>query len=157
MMLCCMLPTLFRGQSTPETKESDSWYVSYGIQEAYNAITEEVDVWRERAEIRRSKNRFSFLSLKKSAFFVVDEAVPPKLYRVNDEQSGNISFEFTEVEGGGTSVKSMYDSKSRALVQGLKAKMPTKIPASGPKVCPSCGREIMPDFKVCPFCGTRIR
>lgn len=157
LMLCCMLPTLFRQPSKPqETDESDSWYVAIAVQEAYDAVVKEVDAWRERAETRK-KGMFSFLSFRKPKYFVVDQASPPRLYRIKDEQAGSVSFELTEVADGGTSIKSTYDSKARALIQNFKAKMPVKIPASGPKVCPTCGKEMMPDFKVCPFCGTKVK
>ncbi len=157
LLICCMLPTLFRQPQAPqETSESDSWYVTYGIQDAYDAVVKEVDSWRERAETRK-KNRFASLSFRKPQYFVVDQSNSPRLYRVKDVQAGNVSFELTEVEGGGTAIKSTYDSKARALVQDFKAKMPVTIPSSGPKVCPTCGKELMPDFKVCPFCGTKVR
>jgi len=157
LLLCCMLPTLFRGQQQAprETSESDSWYVTYGLQETYDTVVKEVDAWRERAE-NRKKGIFSFLS-KRPIYFDVDQANPPRLYRVKDSQAGSVSFELTEVEGGGTSIKSTFDSRARALIQDLKAKMPVTIPSSGPKVCPTCGKELMPDFKVCPFCGAKAR
>jgi len=158
LLLCCMLPMLFRQPSQPqETSDSDSWYVTYGIQDAYDAVVKETDEWRERAALKKSRSMFSLFSRKKRASFIIDQAVPPRLYRVKDEEVGNISFELMEVEGGGTSIKSTYDSRGRALIQNFKAKMPVRIPASGPKNCPTCGKEMMPDFKACPYCGTKIR
>jgi len=160
LLLCCMLPMLFQrpsgGESPQVTAETDALYVSYGIQEAYDAIVKEVDGWRENAS-RRPRGRFSFLSRKKPVIFVVDQNVAPRLYRVRDDQVGEISFELTEVGEGGTSIKSTYGSKARTLIQDFRARMPSKIPSSGPKVCPTCGKEMMPDFKTCPYCGTRIR
>lgn len=157
-----MLPSLFRkpDQKSQGTIETDTWYVSYGAQESYDAIVKEADEWRKQAAIKKSKNRFSFLtnflSRKEPAFFVVDQEAPPRLYRLNDEKAGEITFELAEVEEGGTSIKSTYNSTVRALMQDFKAKMPIKIPAFGQKVCPSCGNKMMPDFKTCPFCGTEL-
>lgn len=160
MMLCCMLPTLFRqpSQAAQEASESDFWYVGDGTKEAYDTIVKEVDGWRENAEEKRSKGMFSSLRRKKQTSFGVDQAIPPRLYRVKDPERGEISFELTEVDEGGTSIKSTYDSRARVLIQNFKAKMPVKIPAStAPKVCPSCGKTMMPEFKTCPFCGTKLR
>lgn len=106
--------------------------------------------------MRRSKGIFSFLK-RNPIIFTIDQVIPPRLYRVKDEELGEISFELSEVEDGGTSVKSIYDYKARALVQGLKAKMPVRVPSSAPKTCPSCGREMQSDFKSCPYCGSKLR
>ena len=159
-----MLPMLFQGrggsQPLQDTIESDYWYVTYGPQEAYDIIVKEADDWREMA-LLRPKGRFSFLtsflSRKKPAPFVVDQETPPRLFRLRDDRVGEISFELSEVGEGGTSVKATYRSAARRLVQDLRAKMPVKVPASGPKTCPTCGKEMMPDFKTCPYCGTKIR
>lgn len=120
-------------------------------------IVREVDDWRNRATSRRSKGIFSFLSGKKREIFRVEKANAPRLYRVKDEEIGEISFELTEVEDGGTAVKSTYDYKARALIQDLKAKTPVRVPSSAPKTCPSCSREMLPDFRNCPYCGTKLR
>ena len=167
LVLCCVMPTLFRqpGQSVQLGNEFDSWYVNYGIQEAYETITEEVAEWREQTKIRKSRSRFaflsgSFLSRRKRSFFEVDQEVQPKLYRVHDDERGEISFELTEVEEGGTSIKASYGSKARMLIQDLKTKMPVKIPAVAPStipnICPACGKKMMPDFSTCPYCGTKL-
>lgn len=158
LMICCMLPTLMRGggSSTPQqTNETDSWFVTYNIQEAYDTVVKEVDAWRQRAE-NSKKGKFN-IQIRKPKYFVVEQSNSPRLYRVNDPNGGVVSFELTEFEGGGTAIKATYDSKSRALIQDFKAKMPVTIPASGPKNCPTCGKELLPDFKVCPFCGTKVR
>lgn len=157
LLLCCMLPMMFRQpQSSRPSFETDSWFVTYDIQEAYDAIIKETDEWRKKAEERKSKSRFSFLSRRKPMIFIVDEAVAPRLYRVRDNRAGEISFELTEVGDGGTSIKATYDLRAKSLIQNFKAKLPVKIPASGSKTCPSCGKEIMPDFKTCPYCGEKL-
>lgn len=150
---------LFRGQSggsSQKTSENDSWYVTYGIQEAYDTIVKEAEAWKEKAASRK-KGMFSFLSGRKPSPFVVEKEVSPRLYRLRDSDVGEISFELTELEGGGTSIKSTYDRNARSLIQDLRARMPGRIPASGPKVCPSCGKEMLPDFTTCPYCGTKLR
>ncbi|MFH0897805.1 MAG: zinc ribbon domain-containing protein [Candidatus Bathyarchaeota archaeon] len=153
-----MLPTLFRQpQGSQGGSESDSWYVITSIQETYDAIVKETDQWRNQATAKKSRGIPSFLSRKKEEPFSIDQEASPRLYRVKDRERGDISFELTEVEGGGTSIKSTYDSRARVLIQNFKAKLPAKIPSTGPKVCPSCGKEVMPEFKTCPYCGTKLK
>jgi hypothetical protein len=157
-----MIPLLFRGQgqggSAPQTNsESDTWYVTYGIQEAYDAIVKETDEWREKAENKpKSRLSFSFLSRRTPLNFVIDQAVSPRLYRLKDDQSGEISFELIEVEEGGTTIKATYQGRARSLIQNFKAQMPVKILGSNIRVCPSCGKDLRPDFKTCPYCSANL-
>ena len=144
------------GSSQQTTIESDSWYVTYGIQEAYDAIVKETDDWRDKTAIKRSKSRLSFLSSRTPQNFVVDQDVSPRLYRLKDDQVGTVSFELIEVEDGGTSIKATYQGKAKSLVQNFKAKMPVKIFGSNVRVCPSCGKDMRPDFKNCPYCGANL-
>ena len=159
LMLCCMMPSMFKGQSSQpqETSESDSWYVNLGIQDAYDNIVKEAEDWRTKAQSGRKKGMFSFLSRKKSMIFVENEVAAPRLYKLKDDAVGDISFELTEVDEGGITIKTTYTSKARSLIQNLRAKMPASIPSAGPKVCPSCGKEMMPEFKMCPFCGAKLK
>jgi len=158
-----MIPFLFRQPSQPQVmSESDTWFVTSGTEATYNVIVEEIDNWRERAMMKKTQSGglasiSRLFSRKQPEFFVVDQSVPPRLYRVKDNEVGEISFELTEVEGSGTSIKSTYNAKARTLIQNLKAKMPAKVPGAGPKVCPSCGKEMLPEFKVCPYCGSKIK
>jgi len=149
---------LFGGQggSSQQTTESDSWYVTSGIQETYDAIVNETDDWRDRAAVKSSKSRLSFLTRRTPQNFIVDQAVSPRLYRLKDDQAGTVSFELIEVEDGGTAIKATYQGKARSLIQNFKAKMPVKILGSNTKVCPSCGKDMEPDFKTCPYCGATL-
>ncbi|MCW3987847.1 MAG: zinc-ribbon domain-containing protein [Candidatus Bathyarchaeota archaeon] len=149
---------LFRGQggSSQQTTESDSWYVTYEIQEAYDAIVNETDDWRDRAAVKSSKSRLSFLTRRTPQNFIIDHAVSPRLYRLKDDQVGTVSFELIEVEDGGTVIKATYQGKAKSLIQNFKAKMPVKILGSNVRVCPSCGKEMEPDFKTCPYCGATL-
>lgn len=159
LLLCCMLPMLFRGgsqQTAQQRTETDSWYVTYAIQDTYDTIVKESDEWRRRAASRKKKGWLSFLSRREPVVFEVDQSVPPRLYRLKDDQMEEVSFELTEVAEGGTSVKTTYGTRARSLIQDLRAKMPVNVPASTTKVCSSCGKQMKPDFAVCPFCGTKI-
>ena len=123
-------------------------------------IDKEADEWRQQAEKKKPKSRFSFLtkflSRKEPAFFVVDQEVPPRLYRLRDDEAGEITFELAEVEEGGTTVKATYEGRARSLVQNFKAKMPVKILGANVRTCPSCGKDMRPEFKSCPYCGSKL-
>jgi len=88
--------------------------------------------------------------------FVAKEAISPRLYRMND-RSGPIYFELTEVEGGGTVVKTTYNSSIKGRMAKFKAGLPLKIPATpiGNR-CPSCGKPVLPEFILCPYCGEKL-
>lgn len=165
LTLCLVLIAIPRrpAQDPQEKRESDSWYITCGIQEAYDAIAEEAEEWRKTTESRKPKSRFSFPSRKKPTPFVVNKADPPTHYAVDIAERGEISFELTQVTKDGTLVRLAYDSRARRLIQNFKAKRyltpltPIRVPPSAPNVCPSCGKEILPDFNLCPFCGTKLR
>lgn len=158
LALCCMLPMLFQRPKggTEQAAESDSWYFGGGIQEAYDTIVKEVDEWRAKS-MSRKQGMFSSLTGKKRKAFTVVKEAPPRLLRVNDEEVGETAFELTEVDTSSTFVKATYDPKARALIQDFKAKIPIQVQASAPNVCPSCGKEMLPEFKICPYCETKLR
>ena len=156
--MCCLAPSLLRSQSRAprDVTRSDTWSVTSEIQETYDQIVKEVDDWQEKALLTPPKGRFSFLSRNKRPNFIVDEANPPRLYRLKDKQMGSPSFELAEIVDGGTFVTATYNSKLASLVQDLKAKM-LIVPSTRSNTCPSCGKEMMPDFKSCPYCGKKLQ
>lgn len=134
LIACCVVPGFMEGRSSPTygSWETDSWFVTYDIQKAYDTIVKEVEDWRETAVLKRpteKKSRFSFLEKKKNPIiFAVDNEVSPRLYRLKDDVVGEISFELSEAIGGGASIKATYHGISRPMIQDFKAKMPIKTP-----------------------------
>jgi hypothetical protein len=161
LMLCCMMPMMFRGgqsggQQEGSKEENDSWYVTTNPQETYDHIVKETDEWREGATAKRKPGRLSFLSRKKPVIFVVDDAVPMRLYRLQDDRAGEITFELTEAVNEGTLVKATYNIPARKIIQNFKAELPTRALTTTQSICPSCGKEIQPDFTTCPYCGEKL-
>ena len=161
LMLCCMMPMMFRGgqsggQQQGSQEESDSWYVTTNAQETYDTIVKETDEWRESATAKRKPGRFSFLSRTKPVIFVVDDAVPMRLYRLRDDRAGEITFELTEAVNGGTLVKTTYNTPARRIIQNFKADLPIRGLSTSKSSCPSCGREVQPDFATCPYCSEKL-
>ena len=73
------------------------------------------------------------------------------------DRTGPIYFELTDVEGGGTVVKTEYNFSIKSLMARFKAGLPLKIPAApiGNR-CPACGKSVLSEFSLCPYCGEKL-
>ena len=89
--------------------------------------------------------------------FVLTESIPPRLLKYSDVAQGNISFEFTETEVGGTTILVNYYPILKDKVQRMKAHYPLKIPFTAGTPCTACGKPVLPDFKGCPYCGQKLK
>jgi hypothetical protein len=160
LLLCCMLPQLMkRGQGSAgstTTAESDVWFTSYKSDEAFELVKKEIDNWRQQSLETTKPPRFSLRKAPKERF-TVTQSLPPRLYRVSDPIEGEIAFEFTETEVGGTAVRVNFNASSRSRVQTFRASLPIKTPYAAGIPCNACGRPVLPDFVVCPFCGQKLK
>ncbi|HUS78330.1 MAG TPA: zinc ribbon domain-containing protein [Patescibacteria group bacterium] len=141
-----------------------SWYTTLVVEDAYSAVVEESDTWRE--EDKRNAERISsslayraptLLSGRRAGDrFEAAEEIPPRLYRMQN-RTGPIYFELINVAEGGTVVKATYPSSIRARVMRFKATQPLEIPRIplGTR-CPSCGQAVLPEFSLCPYCGEEM-
>ena len=166
-IICCAIaiPLISRsggGQSSrPHAGESDIWYTTQNIDEAYETINNEVDSWREKAVEEDAKPK-SFVSKltgggKKGPRFVVKESIAPRLITIGDPILGATYFELTEVEEGGTTVKASYSSAAKNQIVEFKARSPLKIPRVPiGNSCPSCGKAVLSEFTLCPYCGQKL-
>jgi hypothetical protein len=158
-----MIPMFMRGgggggQPAEGRAEFDDWFTSLEINQAFESVVEETDKWRKEVEEKKPGTMEKIVNtFRKSKVerYIVNESVSPRLYRIADRQEGIMSFEFTEVEQGGTSIKATYTgSRARRRIQTFKASMPAKLTSPGRgKFCSICGKPIQPDFKSCPYCG----
>lgn len=166
-IICCVIaiPLLSRsggGQpSQAPTGESDLWFTTRNIDEAYETINKEVDSWRVKAEEEDAKPK-SFISRltrgrKKGPRFVIKETIAPRLITIGDSVVGTIYFELIEVEEGGTTVKASYGSAAKKQIVDFKARSPLKIPRVPiGNNCPSCGKAVLREFALCPYCGQKL-
>jgi hypothetical protein len=167
LILCFMLMGQGRGgggkgDSTNETV-SESWYTPKDNETTYKTIEAAVTEWRKESEEKRETSKGVLSSLggllgggKPMDRFIVKETIPPRLYRLSDS-TGPIYFELTEVEGGGSVVKTTFNSGIKNKMAKFKASLPLKIPATpiGNR-CPACGKPVLPEFNLCPYCGEKI-
>jgi hypothetical protein len=160
LLLCCMMPMLMRrGQGTagPSTPgESDVWFTTYKSDEAFELVKKEVDNWRQQSLESMKPSRFSLRKIPKERF-TVTQSLPPRLYRLSDPLEGEVAFEFTETEIGGTSIRVNFQSPARARVQTFRASLPIKQPFAAGKPCTACGKPVLPDFVACPYCGQKLK
>jgi len=169
ILLCVMLMGQGRGggggggRGTAQETVSESWYTGQDIGTTYKTIETAVTEWRKEAEEKREASKGVLSSLKGALGgggpkerFVVEETIPPRLYKMSDP-TGPIYFELTEVEGGGAVVKATFSSELRSKMAKFKAGLPLKIPANpvGNR-CPTCGKAVLPEFNLCPYCGEKI-
>ena len=163
LLLCCMLPMLMRQPQSSAlgiSTEMDIWFTGYTPQEAFDAVIKTVDALREKAmSLPPKKSRNPFLRKKgPEAKYVVDQADPPKLYKVSDKNDGPLVFDISEAEGGGTMVKTTFTPRMRSAIQTLKTTMPVRkfvMPQTKEAVCSSCGKPRLPEWQVCPYCGNK--
>lgn len=162
-LLCCMMTIGQRGDKPQETGlESDTFYTSQEISESFEKLEEEINLWRLEASEKRSPEGPVAIVKKlvgvgaPTERFVENDKTPPRLISLADP-TGPIYFEFTEVEGGGTVVKSTYNPALKGRIAKLKAILPLKIPAAPIGLnCPSCGKPVLSKFNLCPYCGTEL-
>ncbi len=164
-LVCCLL-TMSQREERPQAsgQEVETFYTTLDISEAFETVEEKVAEWREEAREKGSEQGGIGQSLRRLLAggrgpverFTEKDKQPPRLYSLNDS-SGTIFFEFTEVEGGGTVIKTTYNGVLKGRISNLKADLPLKIPATpiGLK-CPSCGKPILEEFNICPYCGTDL-
>jgi hypothetical protein len=160
LLLCCMMPMLMRrgqGSAAPTSGgESDVWFTSNKPDDAFELVRKEVDNWRQQSLETKPTTRFSLRKPPKERF-TVTQSLPPRLYRVSDPLEGEIAFEFTETEVGGTSVRVNFQPPARGRVQTFRASLPIKLPFAAGKPCSACGRPVLPDFVTCPYCGQKLK
>ena len=162
LLICCMLPLITRmfqkpAPSSLASTETDVWFTSYGINEAFEAVKNHVFSWRNDVEVKPSSRFSLFKNKTPPERFTTSESIPPRLIKFSDPIEGNVTFEFTETEPGGTAIRVSYYPILRDKIQKMRASFPLKIPFAAGLPCPACGKPVFPDFKVCPFCGEKIK
>lgn len=166
LLLCCMLPMIMRmfkqrgaGGAVGGPTETDVWFTSYPIKDAYGRIEAVTEEWRNLvSQVETKPSRFGFGRKKTpQERFAVSQTIPPRLYRVQDGFEGDVTFEFTEVENGGTSIRATYSPGAKARIQTLRANMPLKVPFGVGVPCSACGKMLLPEFSSCPYCGQKVK
>lgn len=162
--LVLLMLTRQRGESSQESRTTtESWYTIQDIETIYAAIEAKSTEWRDEANERKSTS-VSLISKLKDVLggeknverFLEKETNPPRLYQMEDS-TGPIYFELTEVESGGTVVKTMYNSEIKSQMAKFKVDLPLKIPATPIGLhCPTCGKPVLSEFSLCPYCGEEL-
>jgi len=166
-LLCCVILAQSRSKEpkrgTALETVSESWYTIQDIETMFKSIETTVAEWRKESDEKRETSegvpsglKGVFGRGKPEDRFVVMETIPPRLYVMSDP-TGPIYFELTEVVGGGTVVKTTFNSNLRTRMAKFKAGLPLKIPAAPiGNICSVCGKSVLPEFSLCPYCGEKI-
>lgn len=130
--------------------ESDEWFVPKKIKDTFDIINKEVEPWLQEPPRKPSP---IWGGSKASRAFRVAQSVPPRLLRMVSNVEGEVTFELTEVEGGGTSVRTTFNPMARPRLQTLRTQLPTK--AHGLVTCKNCSKVLLKGFTFCPYCGEK--
>jgi hypothetical protein len=139
-------------------REVDVWIIPQRIEDVFSAIVREVENWRGKALVEPQKTPLPFLKGGKEprGRFEISQSIPPRLLKVTDRREGEMVFELTEIEGGGTSVRVSFSPYAKQRIQTFKAQFPAKI-MIGWQACPYCGKPTLSDYNLCPYCGQKLR
>jgi DNA-directed RNA polymerase subunit RPC12/RpoP len=135
--------------------EVDVWFTQKNIDEVFEDIKKEVDIWRQRAEKEETlaPKYLSFgLTKKEEIRFEIVQSIKPRLCRIIDGKEGEALFELTEVKEGGTSIRVTCTPQIKIRIQSFRARFPAQVRLEW-KQCSSCGRPVLPDYIRCPYCG----
>jgi hypothetical protein len=108
LALCCWLQSQSRKKQLAVPTEVDVWFTQKNIDEVFEDIKKEVDIWRQRAEKEETlaPKYLSFgLTKKEEIRFEIVQSIKPRLCRIIDGKEGEALFELTEVKEGGTSIR----------------------------------------------------
>jgi len=127
---------------------------TYDVAPAYDTILNQVEEWR-RHPFRARRVSFAALRLGVPRFHTYQD-IRPRLYRIVDRYAGVIAFELMPIEGGGTSIRITHSPGSQSIINAFKDKLPTKVPSSIGKACPSCKRIFPRSYSHCPYCAIAL-
>ncbi len=162
LIICCLLPYLMRSFQKPDptkalASSADIWFTPYRIDKSYDMVKKQVSKWRIQEKSKQpTESKISLFRSKTPSFrFVLSEDTPTRLIKYSDPVEGNLSFEFTETESGGSSIRVNYHPNMKDRIQKMRASFPLKIPFTAGTPCSACGKPVLPDFKICPYCGQK--
>ena len=127
-------------------------FVKENIEETYKKIIGLTEEWKKEEPVKPTSVPIFGGSRRPTGFRIVEE-VDPRLLKMVSRIEGQVTFELTEVQGGGTSLKIMFSPQARSRVQMLKTQLPLIVTRM--KACQSCLRMLLTEFNHCPYCGQK--
>jgi uncharacterized membrane protein len=128
IVICLLLSFTRRGpDSRGGPLETETWYTQGDMARVYQMIREHTQEWMK-AEVQVKQNRVSIFggSTPSNVYKIMDEN-EPRLLKLHSAREGPITFELTEVQGGGTNVKTSHGVGAAARIQSLKAQLPLVV------------------------------
>jgi hypothetical protein len=154
VLLCLVLSVLQRGGGRRPSGPLDIEvsFVKENIEETYQKIIGLTEEWKKEEPVKPTGVPIFGGTRRPTGFRIVEE-VDPRLLKMESRVEGQVSFELTEVQGGGTSLKTMFSPQARSRVQMLKTQLPLTV--TGLKTCQSCSKMLLTEFSHCPYCGQK--
>ncbi|MCS7116093.1 MAG: hypothetical protein RMJ31_06470 [Nitrososphaerota archaeon] len=155
LLICCMLMPMLRQRAESRALtgylEMDAWFTPQNISESFELIKKLTKEWK--SEVKQTGMNIFRKQPSQDVSFITVEEIEPRLLKMNSKSEGGVVFELTEVEGGGTFIRTTYSPQARSRIQSLKARLPLKVYTM--KSCAKCGRMLLSDFIHCPYCGEK--
>jgi len=154
-----------KSEQSKTLTESEIWLLPSGIEDSYKKISSKAKEWTKTPKTQGSAApRPKTLADRKGAtqnIWVLDTSTSPRLLKYTNDREGEATFELTEQDGGGTSVKVNFsygaEKRIRALQSDLHVDETVEETAddSPDKSCINCSKSFSREFDFCPHCGSK--
>lgn len=145
--------------------ESEIWLLPSGIQDSYKKISSKAKDWTKTPKTQGSSApRPKTLADRKGAtqnIWVLDTSTPPRLLKYTNDREGEATFELTEQDGGGTSIKVSFSYGAEKRIRALQSDLHVDetveetVDDSSDKSCINCSKSFSKEFDFCPHCGSK--
>tara|TARA_B100000315_G_C14509333_1_gene556200 strand:+ start:349 stop:831 length:483 start_codon:yes stop_codon:yes gene_type:complete len=139
--------------------ETDVSFVKTPIEETYKEIINLTEDWTIEKEPDKPAAPTGlglgglFGAKPRSSAFQTMQEIDPRLLKLESRVEGQVTFELTQADRGGTSLSISFSPQSKSRIETLKAHLP--LHEQGMKVCSSCERGLLNEFTHCPYCGQK--
>ena len=153
--------------------ESETWLLPSGIQDSYKKISSKAKEWTKTPKtLGSAASGPKTLADRKGAtqnIWVLDTSTAPRLLKYTNDREGEATFELTEQDGGGTSIKVSFSYGAEKRIRALQSDLHVNetvdetvdetvnetVDDSSDKSCIKCSKSFSREFDFCPHCGSK--
>ena len=141
--------------------ESETWLLPSGIHDSYKKISSKAKEWTKTPKtLGPAASRPKTLADRKGAtqnIWVLDTSTAPRLLKYTNDREGEATFELTEQDGGGTSIKVSFSYGAEKRIRALQSDLHVNetVDDSSDKSCIKCSKSFSREFDFCPHCGSK--
>jgi len=154
-----MLQKRGQGGQSGGPLETDVFFVKTPIKKTYKEIMDHTEDWTIEKEPDKQAAPTGlglgglFGAKPRSSAFQITQEIDPRLLKMASRVEGQVTFELTQADRGGTSLSISFSPQARSRIETLKTQLPLHVP--GMKACSSCERGLLNEFTHCPYCGQK--